>query len=181
MPVFTLSNKIFTAKYFKLEIIFYDYGGTCISNKKCASKIEGSVIGISTSSSSQDPECEEIEVGVCSIKYILKDIEFDENGSIDLSVNDKTVFASGIQISISISSSLPGRYNESFIQRYIEAPKNKVFNGLDPTIFYINVIPSVIHIQIFFTESSRWTNNVTGYHITFSQEPSLGSLSDSEK
>ena len=145
VPVFTLLNKRFTAQYFKLEIIFYDYGGTCISDKKCASRIQGSIKGLFTSSPTQESECEEIEVGVCSIRYFLKDIEFEENGSLDLSVNDKAAFASGIQITMSISSSLPGRYNQSFIQKSVEAPKNKVFNGLDPTIFYINAIPSVLH------------------------------------
>ena len=159
-----------------MEIKVFDFAGECVVDGKCHEVFYGTYSG-TQSELVEGPNCEEVN-GDCVITYLFWNVVFNETGYVNLTVIDLQVYTTGIQFSVTISSSLPGPYNESYLSFYIEPPANYVLNGAKPSYIYANLIPTVIFIQLFLTDSSKWQSNVTGYHITYPQSPDIGEYSN---
>jgi hypothetical protein len=88
-------------------------------------------------------------------------------------------YASGISVNISSSSSIPEKISSVFTS--LKSPnENQVFKGLIPTRFYFKLMPSVLFMQVFYSQSSEWPSEETGFHIYTSQDPHIGSLFSNE-
>lgn len=145
VPSFTLANNIYTSTYASIKVTFYDYGGFCQNGTECGNTIETSIEGVDFKNVT-GPFCNEIELNVCELSYYFDGIFFDKSSSMNLTIIDYSIFAGGIEVELKISTSMPGKYNESLIKFYTESDKNKVYNGMSPSYVYIELIPTVIYI-----------------------------------
>ena len=181
VPSFTLDHEEYTAESCILKVKYYDYGGVCADDSgKCLVMADGSISGVEYSEI-LGPFCKLYENRACEVTYKFEKASFKQQGSFNLSSSEQSLYATGIEVYMQISSSIPSPHNESSIQFYIESGTNKVFNGITPNEFYINLIPSVIKTQVFYSDSPKWRSNLTGYHITYTKDSSIGSITDSEK
>jgi hypothetical protein len=144
VPSFTLENSKFESDYAIFEITFYDYAGFCVFNgSKCNDGIKTYSHGVEADSY-DGPHCKQIDINICRITFYFKKISFDNSGSMNFTIIDSSIFATGLEAKAVFSTSIPGDYNESSIKFFIESEKNQVFNGPNPTIFYLKLIPTVL-------------------------------------
>ena len=143
VPSFTLDHKIYTAETCILKVKYYDYGGLCADESgNCIVWASGYLSGVDYSDY-LGPFCELSENRDCEVSYKFTKASFKEQGYFNLSTKEESIYATGIEVYMQISSSIPSPHNESSIQFFIQSGTNKVFNGITPNEFYINLIPSV--------------------------------------
>jgi hypothetical protein len=144
VPSFTLENSIFSSDYAQFELTFYDYAGVCALNgTECDSGIEANTEGVNAHLF-DGPHCTKIDINICKISFYCHKIYFDKSSSMNLTLIDYSVFATGLEVKATFSTSIPGDYNESSVKFFIESEKNQVFNGPNPTIVYLKLIPTVL-------------------------------------
>ena len=116
----------------------------------------------------------------CTVKREYKNFKLNSDGNIYFLFNDVLAFANSISINISSSSSIPNQPSSIMIY---QSPPNEtlVFKGVNPSIFKFELIPSVIYMKIFTSDSSNWPSKLTGYHILNTNSHTIGTTIDNEK
>lgn len=148
------------------EYTFKNYGGECSVDHKCAS-------GISISQEYLDgkfsePVCEK-KSSDCFVRTVCRNCELTNTGSTTIVMSESQSFAAEIYVNVTTSSSIPDEVSSIFT--VITADENTIFRGIEPTIVYLLVTPSV-----FLSQVSDWASELTGYHIAQSRDPTKGSL-----
>ena len=133
----------FTVKYLKLNLTLYNYGGACVVDGECATSMSLTSTGFHLVDAS-GPFCYSVTNG-CSIVYICENCYMDPLTVFNITAVYYLIYASAIEIEFISSSSLPD-FNTSSIKFIIVAPTGTVFNGPNPSVFYIDAIPSVFFI-----------------------------------
>lgn len=179
VPSFTLQNSEYVSEYSEIDITLHDFASDCSNNNgTCEFLIDIVSEGISNTIYI-GPTCKDLGNSICKISFKFEKTSFSSISSLNFTITDVSVYTTGIEVEAKSSTSMPGRYNESSVKIYTEPPDNYVFNGIRPTIFYISLTPTVKVIQIFYSESSKWASNVTGYHVSSTQKTVSGSTSNS--
>jgi hypothetical protein len=115
----------------------------------------------------QNPKCQ-ISDSDCDISFEIINFELERSGSIDMELNDKDSYCSGMHVKIQATSSIPDQ--NSSIVSYISADKDKLFKGYNPTEVNIMMIPS-----IFLSDTAELRSESTGYHISKFEKDVKGS------
>lgn len=169
MPSITLNQEI-KSSFFFIESIFYTYGGVCTVNSACHPNIKFVFQGLFYSKMIRT--CTKIEEDTCKIAIEFLDFYVESSLSyITLQLEEKNSYAGYFTINATSSSSIPESFSSVFIP--IEPPSYEyVFKGASPNLVYLKLIPSV-----FTSQSSRWKDSDTGYHLQIDKDTTLGSIS----
>ncbi|OMJ74619.1 hypothetical protein SteCoe_26399 [Stentor coeruleus] len=178
VPVMTIEDDIL-AKSFAIVTTFYTYGGKCISSENvdtillpssmiCLKDISYTIEGLSYSSVTNT--CEMIDSN-CIVRLEFSNLELIQSiASVYIELKESRSFANNIGVNITSSSSIPNEVSNIFV--IIEPPsKNYLFRGTVPTTIYFKLTPSV-----FTSESTEWPSFETGFHISTSENPDIGSI-----
>ncbi|OMJ66392.1 hypothetical protein SteCoe_36769 [Stentor coeruleus] len=169
MPSITLDQEI-KSSYFYVETIFYTYGGACTVNSTCHPSIKFDSQDLSFTKKIQT--CTKIEEDTCKIVLVFYDFNIESSLSyITLQLEEKNSYAGYFTINITSPSSIPESFSSVFIP--VEPPSYEyVFKGINPTLVYFKLIPS-----LFTSQSSRWKESDTGYHLQIDKDATIGSIS----
>jgi hypothetical protein len=173
VPLVTLDDQV-ESENVEVQFTLLDYPGNCSLKSKCADSI--SVNHSEFSYSSKSINCE-ISDQNCKVTVDFKKVLFEEDSEIQLNLNDLTASASGILLKLSSSSSIPKELSESFVPVF-PSKKSSLFRGQVPTVAKFEFIPSVIFIQLFYSESSNWPSFSSGYHVRYTSQITLGTTVD---
>ena len=106
---------------------------------------------------------------LCKVSLKCSDCELTNTGSLTLTMEEDESYSTGIYVTISSSSSIPGEY--STIKTMASTSETtKYFRGADPSIIYLLVTPS-----LFLSDTGDWDNQLKGYHMTELTDPKKGS------
>jgi Galactose oxidase, central domain/Tyrosine-protein kinase ephrin type A/B receptor-like len=142
VPAFIYQNQKIIADSMELEINLYGHGGVCGDNGTCRSTINTKVNNLTGNQSG--PSCSQLG-SICSVILTCLDCTSGSSSNLSISIVNNLVYASAIQVKVKTSTSIPDK-NLSSVQFYITPPSGNVFNGLNPTIVYLKLIPSVTSI-----------------------------------
>ena len=140
VPVFTLDNQIFTAELLFLNITLYNYGGNCGNSEGvCYNHVDAKSTGFSSQAS--HISCTRLE-NACLVSLQCYGCYVSTSGYATVTFNDYLVYATGIKIEVGSTSSIPDS-NSSYVQFYLDPGQDKVFNGLQSSVVYVAMYPSV--------------------------------------
>ena len=140
LPIFTLQNTTFASDIVYISISMYNYGGQCgNTNSTCIGHIDTSIYGMTGDIS--DFYCER-EESTCMIYMVCANCTVDLVSGVYITVWESLAYTTGFQVVIETTSSIPDS-NTSALLYYVNSPQGKVFNGLNPTVFTLSIIPSV--------------------------------------
>lgn len=171
VPLAILENEVsdFTADYIIVKVDFMRYGENCTSNittKKCIPEIIISVSGVSNKENSIT--CEYTKDKSCIVQYTCKDCILDVGAQMSLLMTGNLSYSAGIVVNVTSASSIPNAI--SSIVSDIYPNKDYVFIGSNSNEFYFTMTPS-----LFKSDSSKWENEATGYHVSSEKAPIIGS------
>ncbi|OMJ70412.1 hypothetical protein SteCoe_31617 [Stentor coeruleus] len=170
-------NEIFTADVFKIDTDFLYYPGTCISediiknskNKEineytdCSGFLYTSLVDIDGKVTCYKPENSKN----CRVRLEQTGLILNGDSSISYYFCEFGALASGIRVTIESSSSIPGESSKkSFILEY---KNGTVLRGTKKSEFFFDITKSV-----FESDSSKWPNGTTGFHIGQKNLPNYG-------
>ncbi|OMJ75090.1 hypothetical protein SteCoe_25868 [Stentor coeruleus] len=157
------------ASFFKVESIFYTYGGVCLVNEACHPNIKVAFQGLYFTKMIKT--CTKIEEDTCKIVIEFSEFYVDSSQSyITLQLEEKNSYAGYFTINTTSSSSIPESFSSVFIP--VEPPSYEyIFKGSNPTLIYFKLIPS-----LFTSQSSRWKDLDTGYHLQSDKDITIGSV-----
>lgn len=141
VPSVTL-NEDFIVSNFTITIELFYYRGNCINNKTkdhCISDLYTETSGVQWIRS-----CKMDMSSTCIIELICFDCELPGNENIINKICEFGSFATGIRVTVSSDSSIPGYI--SSVSYYINHVDGKIFRGTEPSVFYFGVTRSVIVI-----------------------------------
>ncbi|OMJ71786.1 hypothetical protein SteCoe_29907 [Stentor coeruleus] len=164
VPVVTLTENV-KADNLIISVTLITYGGPCVKDNTCYDSI--SIDEDSFKFTRKIINCYKDEEN-CMIRVEYMDFESENESSVTFKINESTTYANGIMASLTCSSSIPENSSNINIPSY---PENLqyAFKGTSPTIFYIEMIPS-----IFTSQSSKWPSFSTGYHLALLKPTELG-------
>ena len=175
VPWITVTETI-VSKSFTFSAVFYGYAGQCIMNSMCSKYI---FISDSALNYTHKLTLCSKESGNCIVTIEYTNIQIDNNPSISISFQEPDNYATHISINVTSFSSIPGEVSSILLYTYPDSLAT-VFRGPNPTIFSLKIIPSVIVIKIFYSQSNNWPSQSTGYHIGLYNNPIQGSTMNSE-
>ena len=170
VPLVVLEKEFnpFNAETISLEFLLFSYGGNCES--LCSESAKISLIHIQYSKSSS--KCESKET-YCMFKLVLYKSHLQTGSKISLTLNQSLSYTSGIQVNLTSSSSIPNE--KSSVLTSIKPQEDSVFLGSAPTEFFFLATTS-----LFTSESDKWQERETGYHVSEFASPKAGSQARSE-
>ena len=143
VPVFTLENRIFYASFMYTRIKMYNYGGECgDAENRCLGHIDLAYLG--STSVANEILCYS-EENSCVTYLSCSNCTVEEYSEFSITVWGYLAYSTDIAVEVGIYSSIPDS-NLSLVKYYLSAPQGQVFNGLNPTILPLSMIPSVIFI-----------------------------------
>ncbi|OMJ94932.1 hypothetical protein SteCoe_1792 [Stentor coeruleus] len=164
-------NENFKVSNFTIKIELFYYRGNCIdlSQKDKCSK------DLYTDSSYivWNRNCDK-EMSTCIIKLKCSDCELPGNEDILNKICEFGSYASGIRVTVSSESSIPGYI--SSVSYYINQENGEAFRGTEPSVFYFEVTRS-----LFKSDSKDWPSINKGYHIALENTPIKGSSYDGKE
>ena len=171
VPLVVLEKEIdsFISESLSIEFTLYSYGGDCES--VCSEYIQVTLKNLDAEKSGKKCKSDAFS---CTIKITLNKAVISTGAILSLTLNNSLSYASGIQVNITSSSSIPNQ--QSSVLTSIKSLLNSVFIGSDPTEFYFLATPS-----LFTSESKEWNEKETGYHISEQKSPKHGSQSKTEE
>lgn len=141
IPLITISDAI-TAKSFIISSSFFNYLGSCVTDSKCSS----STVVDDVDSDYIEKKITCLDLGeVCIVSVEYQDFYIENDASVTISMYETSSFASGIQVNISSSSSIPEQNSIISVPVYPESD-DKVLKGRIPSIVNAEIIPSVSYI-----------------------------------
>ncbi|OMJ77208.1 hypothetical protein SteCoe_23243 [Stentor coeruleus] len=165
VPVATLTKNI-KADNLAISVTFFEYNGPCVEDNECHENI--SIDDESFKFTKKIQNCYKDE-GNCMIKVEYEDFESENESSVTFKINENIAYSNGIMVTMTCTSSIPENGSSINIPIYPDSTQY-VFKGSTPSIFYIELIPS-----IFTSQSSKWPSFSTGYHLTLLKPTELGS------
>ena len=167
VPLITIEQEYKTIASEDLFIIFsfQNYGDSCEINGKCTDKLN--IVFENIDGTFSDYVCEKIGY-YCTVSISCKNCELESNGNVYLELTETNSYATAIFINVTLSSSIPDEYSSIDLNFFPE--DNKVFMGNVPSNVELQFTPSV-----FLTDTGKWPDKVTGYHVTLLSFPSVGS------
>ena len=168
VPLVVLESEVasFEASEFKAKIWMDLYGGECAVDGQCLNEIIVKRFNLICGQFKYG--CEMSPSRSCIIDISCISAEIKPGTYINLELTEKLSYASGIQINITSSSSVPSKI--SSVYTAIRPTSNNVFIGSDQSEFYFTATPS-----LFKSESSAWPSKETGYHISSGTSTKKGS------
>ena len=138
VPFVVLENeqKQFNAEL-EIHLNLLYYRGDCVKDQECHPLIS---IEYQNIQGSFYTSCTKDNFG-CAIEMTCNNCEILTGSTVDLSFKEVFSYASGIELNLTSSSSIPDQ--KSSVVQYLEPSGSKVFRGPTPSIFLINSIPSV--------------------------------------
>ncbi|CAG9320027.1 unnamed protein product [Blepharisma stoltei] len=151
-----------------LIVTLIRYGGNCTNNGTCIEnlKIDSNKIFNPYTSKS----CYMDTNNNCIITYLCNNCEVWTEAEINISLQEPLSYCAGILVNLTSTSSIPNEISSEQIG--VMTDSNKIFRGLDPTIFYFIMTPS-----IFQSVFSLWPDKLYGYYVGISANPVKGSQS----
>jgi hypothetical protein len=168
VPLVVLESEVakFEAAELSVKVWLDLYGGECAVDGQCLSEIIISRINLACGKF--ESTCELSESHSCIIRLICSIAEIKPGAYLDLQLTEKLSYASGIQINMTSSSSVPLKI--SSVYTAIRPTSNNVFIGSDSSEFYFTATPS-----LFKSESTIWPSQDTGYHLSSGTSTKKGS------
>jgi hypothetical protein len=168
VPMVALEEKFenYKAKQMIFEFRFLNYGDDCTFGDSCTQDL--SISSLNLDGKLKKTTCQRIQSD-CLIRIEYENCELTNSGSVTVDLTESLSFATEISMNVTISSSIPNEY--SSITSFIDNPSDTILRGLDPSIFYLTLTPSV-----FVSEVEDWVSEETGYHVSISKSPQKGSL-----
>jgi hypothetical protein len=160
-PILNQEVKIFTAELFTLKIKLEQFGDVCSND----------VIKISTFDikfKEQSVKIESLSGRICEVILEFYECNFGTGSFIDISCSGSSSYASGFQLNLTTTSSIPNEI--SSIKTKLRSSKNKVLVGSTKSQFFYSLTPS-----LFRSEVSKWPSESTGFHISQEKSPVKGS------
>ncbi|CAG9318789.1 unnamed protein product [Blepharisma stoltei] len=145
---------------------FIRYGGKCVADGACLSTIKVTTTNIE--SNGYTVKCVMDDNNDCVITFNCLDCEILTGAQVNFALSESLSFSSAIIVNVTSTSSIPGGISSEEIG--LSSSTNKVLRGYDPTVFYFSMVPS-----LFQSSVSDWKNNLTGYHVEITQNPTRGS------
>jgi N-acetylneuraminic acid mutarotase len=177
IPVVTLKEEI-VSDSLSLNISFYIYGGECVKNDSCHPDIHYQDVGLDYLK--YQMTCK-VTTETCSILVVYEKMKIvSEKAEIFVNSKEYRSYSSSITINITADSSIPNQISSQMMTFTTSSP-DTVFRGYDPSIVSYRFTPSVSLIQVFRSESSKWKEKITGFHISSYEEPKIGSLANYER
>ena len=168
VPLVVLESEVakFEASEFKAKIWLDLYGGECAVGGQCLDQIIVSKVNLICGQFKY--ACEMSQSRSCIIDISCLTAEIKPGAYVNLELTEKLSYASGIQLNITSSSSVPNKI--SSVYTAIRPNSNNVFIGSDESKFYLTATPS-----LFKSESNTWPSKETGYHISTGTSTKKGS------
>jgi hypothetical protein len=180
-------DEVFAADNFSIDTDFLHYPGACIleeiidnptiddnikkrnSYTDCSEFFYSSLVDIDGEITCYKPE----KSSTCRVRFKNPGLVLGGDSSVSYSFCEFGALASGIRVTAESSSSIPGESSKkSFL---IEYKNGTVFRGTQKSEFFYDVTRSVIHIQVFESDSAKWPTGTTGFHIGQKNLPNYGS------
>ena len=168
VPLIILNSEVpsYTSEKLSIQILFFSYGGDCDHNTKCLNSFEISLQNINCSNLST--KCLLSTSNTCSIIITCLKGVINTGGQVQLSLKERLSYSTSIKVNITTSSSIPNQI--SSITSVLKANQGLVFIGSVSSQFYFLATPS-----LFYSESDKWTDKQTGYHVSEQLIPVAGS------
>lgn len=168
VPLLVLKAKVpkFSSPTFTIYTTFFGYGDTCGYDSICSSSISIDLTNMKGSSITYTCELSKLKSCIIIIKCL--DCTINAGAQVLISASENLSYASGIQVNITTDSSIPE--SKSSLAYYLYPTPNYVFIGSKPSEFFFTITPS-----LFTSESSKWPNELLGYHVSSEITPSSGS------
>ncbi|OMJ65604.1 hypothetical protein SteCoe_37923 [Stentor coeruleus] len=176
MPLVVLENNVdkFTADFYVIFTL-QNYGDSCVSqfrssrilsSRHCSENIYIKVDGIN--SQYESINCSKIPDNSCQIFYKCSTCELDLNSNLKLILAEDSSYSTGIIVNVTSDSSIPE--SQSSVSMSLSPTSGRIFIGSEASQFYLSVIPS------YFTSTiSKFSHELTGYHLSPASSPLLGS------
>lgn len=110
----------------------------------------------------------------CEVSITCLNCELRSDGSLTVELTETNSYATSIRVNVTVSSSIPDEYSSLDLIFY--PSDNTVFMGNEPSVIELQMTPS-----IFRTDTGRWEDESTGYHVTLLSLPEVGSSVYSEQ
>ena len=169
VPIVTLGDEV-EAETIQVDFTLLGYGGECVAQSTCSQFIQINNTGFTYKS--RTILCKDLDTS-CQIKLTYNQVTLNKDSQIQLYCGDLSASSSAILVSISSTSSIPNQSSSSFVPIFPDQV-SLLFRGQSPTIIKYELIPSVPSIQLFYSESGKWSNFDSGYHIRHTSEISKG-------
>lgn len=155
----------------RVSLTFESYFGTCsTSGGQCVPEIDFSSYNIKGTDSTTCIKAED----VCTVFWVCNSCHILTGARLEFQMAENLSYSDRIIANVTASSSIPDEY--SSIEQKIASSYNTVFRGSTQNKFYFEMTPSVIPIQVFITDSSKWETDLTGYHVAATQAFEPGSV-----
>lgn len=155
-----------------VTLALMNYGDQCgDSVGNCDSNV---YIGYSNIDGTLDTTCIQRDK-TCRVEITCKSCELNYGAMLNYEFQQPYAFSESIAVNVTTTSSIPGEV--SSIQQTISSDSDQLFRGFKPSEFFFQMTPSVSSRQVFITDSSEWTSDVTGYHVSMLVTPVKGSTS----
>ena len=138
VPFITVTDAI-VSKSFLFSVVFYGYGGACVVGSSCSK-----YMFISDSTliyNSRSVFCEKSSSN-CIVTIQYTNLQIGYNPSITISFKEQSSYASHLSINATSFSSIPGEISSILLYTYPDSLQ-EVFRGTTPTIFSLEITPSV--------------------------------------
>jgi len=156
----------FIAKNVNFEVTFIDYGGECTNElNKCTEYLK--IYTDNIERKNEDKECRR-EAMDCIVSVSYAEFELVSTGSLTVQLDEYDSFSSDVSIAVSSYSSIPEEYSN--ITSHLQGDPGMYFRGSEASIFYLLITPS-----LFLSDSNKWEEESTGYHVSQMQDPDKGS------
>jgi hypothetical protein len=104
----------------------------------------------------------------CIVSVSYEEFELVSTGSVTIQLDEFDSFSSEVSIAVSSYSSIPEEYSN--ITSHLQGDPGMYFRGSEASIFYLLITPS-----LFLSDSNKWEEESTGYHVSQMQDPDKGS------
>lgn len=165
VPQITIEKQYVISGNIQVDVLFIEYGGSCMAGSNCSSQIQAIPKGVSGES---QYFCE-LRENNCKVSWVCNDCVLTNDSSVAFTLQETNSFASSFQVYAKSSSSIPDQSSEVSITVYPDITGN-VFRGNNPTSVPIQMIPS-----LFLSDLSEFPSQLTGYHISIIEYPIIGS------
>mmetsp|Transcript_2025 Transcript_2025/g.4598 ORF Transcript_2025/g.4598 Transcript_2025/m.4598 type:complete len:1092 (+) Transcript_2025:3535-6810(+) len=106
--------------------------------------------------------------GHCTISYRCLNCQINSGAVLTFESFNITDYAKAVSVSVNSTSSIPGESSAGI--QSLKSEVGYVLRGLNPSKLYFEMTPS-----LFLTDSDRWQNEQTGYHVSIVKAPVKGS------
>lgn len=115
----------------------------------------------------EDKECRR-EGMDCIVNVSYTEFELVSTGSMIVELDEFDSFSSEISVTVSSYSSIAEEYSN--ITSNLQGNPGMYFRGSEASVFYLLITPS-----LFLSDSHKWEEESTGYHVSQIQDPDKGS------